>query len=767
MPRLLLLSATPALGDERKLLALLNLLDPQNYSLDDLIGFTQRVAERQQIGRLLLAMRPDAPAFVVRKQAAAAKAMFPQDPIVAEEADRVVSLTDDARRADAVAGLREHIASTYRIHQRLIRSRRVDVEQWTMRPRGPHWPTFGHVRYCHLSEENSAELADLLERWRGEATVALEENPTLLAGVTARWDLLLETAWQGFDIIAAFASHAPPVFDGEQDILAQLARVPGTAATRAESIAKIARDWAQTLGNDLSGRPRKIVCFVSHTNSATRVAKAMATLIGAARVVTLIGNPTGSEETVKTFSRSSVVRILVCDRASEEGLNLQFVHGILHADMPTDASRVEQRIGRLDRFGRKIDSVEHRIVLPDDNDAAPWAVWISLLANGFRVFHRSISDVQFKVDELRASMSRRTIVHGAQDLEALTEDTVNAIAEERQKLDEQYVLEGVAKLVESGHELVTAIEASEEDEEAIEADVNGWVKHVLGLEVSQLGPNADHAMAYAWTEATLTPEIPWRQVMQESLKNRWTWRRARASQPAERPVLLMRPGSSLCEALERVALWDDRGIAYASWRIEPGWKTPWRGFRLVWVIEPALPDDGPVHARRKDAETARRAASFLPVITVEQIVDVAGSPVRESKVLEVLARSYRQAPGTRGGQGTINLGSRPEMLDAALDGASLTELVAQVIAVSREGVFLREDVAKKVQGARHACERDVAQARRALELRSQLNLGGSTVVEPPSPSDYKALDLLLNAVSHPTLRLDEIGFYLIASAGQE
>jgi ATP-dependent helicase HepA len=389
VPRLLLLSATPALGDERKLLALLNLLDPQNYSLDDLDGFTQRVAERQQIGRLLLAMRPDAPAFVVRKQVAAAKSMFPQDPIVAEEADRVAGMTDDAPRADAVAGLREHIASTYRIHQRLIRSRRVDVEQWTMRPRGPHWPAFGHVRYCHLSEENSAELADLLERWRGEATLALEERPTLLAGVTARWDLLLETAWQGSDIIAAFASKALPVFDGEQDILAQIAQLPGTTVTRAESIAKIARDWAQTLGNDLSGRPRKIVCFVSHTNSATRVAKAMATLIGAARVVTLIGNPAGSEETVKTFSKSSVVRILVCDRASEEGLNLQFVHGILHADMPTDASRVEQRIGRLDRFGRKIDSVEHRIVLPDDNDAAPWAVWISLLANGFRVFHRS------------------------------------------------------------------------------------------------------------------------------------------------------------------------------------------------------------------------------------------------------------------------------------------------------------------------------------------------------------------------------------------
>ena len=49
---LLLLSATPALGNPERFLALLNLLDPVNHPIDDLAGFETKLAKRREFGSL-------------------------------------------------------------------------------------------------------------------------------------------------------------------------------------------------------------------------------------------------------------------------------------------------------------------------------------------------------------------------------------------------------------------------------------------------------------------------------------------------------------------------------------------------------------------------------------------------------------------------------------------------------------------------------------------------------------------------------------------
>ena len=52
--RLLLLSATPVLNHEQNFLAMLHLLDPITYKLNDLPGFRSRVQNCQEIGRVIL-----------------------------------------------------------------------------------------------------------------------------------------------------------------------------------------------------------------------------------------------------------------------------------------------------------------------------------------------------------------------------------------------------------------------------------------------------------------------------------------------------------------------------------------------------------------------------------------------------------------------------------------------------------------------------------------------------------------------------------------
>ena len=44
--------------------------------------------------------------------------------------------------------------------------------------------------------------------------------------------------------------------------------------------------------------------------------------------------------------------MIVCDKSSEEGINLQGLkRNIIHIDLPLNPNRIEQRIGRVDRFG--------------------------------------------------------------------------------------------------------------------------------------------------------------------------------------------------------------------------------------------------------------------------------------------------------------------------------------------------------------------------------------------------------------------------------
>ncbi len=79
VPRLLLLSATPALHHEEDLLAMLHLLDPDTYQLEDLEAFQARVGDREQIGELFLAIRPGAPEFLIKSRLPDLVKAFRQD----------------------------------------------------------------------------------------------------------------------------------------------------------------------------------------------------------------------------------------------------------------------------------------------------------------------------------------------------------------------------------------------------------------------------------------------------------------------------------------------------------------------------------------------------------------------------------------------------------------------------------------------------------------------------------------------------------------
>jgi ATP-dependent helicase HepA len=142
--RLLLLSATPILHNEREFLAMLHLLSPDVYSLDDLQNFRLRVETRQELGRVLVGLQPDRPAFLIRGQIQKLRQMLSGDKILESRLDYLEALLkseeDSHPRAAAIREVRAHISEAYRLHHRMLRNRRSKIQAGILIPRGSSAP---------------------------------------------------------------------------------------------------------------------------------------------------------------------------------------------------------------------------------------------------------------------------------------------------------------------------------------------------------------------------------------------------------------------------------------------------------------------------------------------------------------------------------------------------------------------------------------------------------------------------------------------------
>ena len=141
--RLMLLSATPVLHNEAVLLAMLRLLDPQVYGESDIKALRERIEARSSVGRILLGLRPGLPAVLIRNRLSELTALFPQDPdisAIAETISQEIRLGNTEGLDEALRGMRIHVSEVYRLHQRMLRTRRTAALSVTYRVTGRRPP---------------------------------------------------------------------------------------------------------------------------------------------------------------------------------------------------------------------------------------------------------------------------------------------------------------------------------------------------------------------------------------------------------------------------------------------------------------------------------------------------------------------------------------------------------------------------------------------------------------------------------------------------
>lgn len=782
-PRLLLLSATPPLGHEATLLGLLNLLDPEVYRLEDRESFVLKVTQRQEYGKLLLGLRLGASPFVLKQRATSVKNQFRDDPLALQLADNLLSAlaTSGDSVATACIALRQHIAETYRIHHRLIRSRRIELEEWAA-PRGPVPPENGLPELRHVvlesdEDERIESLAQCLEDWREAAltTVPFEEESVLTRLLATKFKRLCESLGIGIEAFRQEIMPRESLFAGEDIILAEMNRVlhsdPGGRRRH-----KVAGDSLEQLRRFLQkhepqNKLCKVVLFSSNAIEAQGLYHDLSLRFGADAILSGISDNSDAIEESGThlaqlFQEDEHAWILVCDSSGEEGLNLQFADAIFHMDLPWAAGRLEQRIGRLDRFGRKKQGIRHRILLPTDEDSSVWAAWYRLLSEGFLLFNQSISDVQFVLDQIDVQISLALYQMGSNGLLQLIPHVRQRLIEERERLDQQYALEQVALAQDDTKTIVDALEQAEDNEGKFATEVGHFLRDVLLFHFWYDRRGNFDVFELRWSERTLVPRLPWMIEFKAGIHCPVTWKRRLAVHRNQ--VSLLRPGAPFIDTLMRFLRWDDRGTSFITWRIEPGFGGPddlWTGFRLCYVIEAGYADTAPFGESADREGLRRRALSFFPPTTAELYLDSGLTEVTDERLLTILRRPYSKRRNSSAGEPEardINLGSRLPTLEAVIDAPSFARLCQKARASSEQKLRKSNLFQQHHLDAVSRARRELEQRNQRLILRRDAEQRAGSRLDPSILAEIKWNAAVLEAVERPTIRLEAIGFFVVA-----
>jgi ATP-dependent helicase HepA len=792
--RLLLLSATPAPDHEQQFLAMLHLLDPNTYHLEGLDEFNARLERRQAVGRLLLAIQEDADPFALKRSIARLNEVVPSDPILNELSKTLLSIVDHGPQDETntvIRQIRAHIGEIYRIHRRMLRSRRSELGG-VLSARGP---TDGNAvpTILEVPDRRVLEAHDLIDDWRASAVdLLLQEDRTddgplrsrevatlrllqlLLectgTSLTRLTSVIRERLGHPFGTSSLLTPHdmdivaAVPEFEGERDTLQKILAVAERSSEEIDQ-GRVLAQFLRSLRQQAGIRPvPKCTVFASDSEVARKLTEQLTTAFGQRAVASISGGAMHVASELMRFRQERDCFIFVSDRTGEEGINLQFATYLVLLDLPWSPNQIEQRIGRLDRIGRT-QPVHTVVFLPKDASHSIYAAWIELLRDGLGIFSESVASLQFFLDARLPLIERAMLYDGATGLQDLVDGVKTDALEEKRRLREQSALDEIDASTEHATRFFAEMDNLDAEGAAIRTAFEGWACGVLDLQ--RMEGMTDTIVRYSSTNRTKVPSTILRQVVTPHLNNKCTFNRATAS--SEVGVSMMRIGNGLIDGLQRYLDWDDRGSTYAIWRHETQlgeeFAEEWLGFRLHYLIEADLKRfryklvDAGLPAFAWHA-LQRRADAVLPPSLIPLYFDVNGQEVTNAALLDVLKRPFVKA--TEGGR-DYNL--HKQNLKALDDVISLDqwELSCRTVRISSETALrTRESFLQRVKSAVGEVERRATIEKAQLAARS----GNSTTSSAAGETDLLVRnvvnEVLLEAVRSPSVRLNSVGFLVVS-----
>ncbi|KAF3890427.1 MULTISPECIES: protein DpdE [Nostocales] len=804
--RLLLLSATPVVNREQDFLAMLHLLDPTAYQLDDLDGFCDRVQKRQDIGRVLLSFKEGANPFVLKTNLKQLRNLFAEDKYLLNLVDKLENCLEanDTERDKIVRAIRTHISDTYRLHRRMLRNRRASVEDVIFdRNITPK------VEYD--LDERSLEIHELIDEWRSVAPHEEQYQKIFLLFFLASgtWLGILEqviaarlSSKTHAKLIQEFGEEnvriltATPKFSGEEAILESLLKIirqPVEDGQRTETLktvllnqlaayfklpASVRRNKGELLTR-IQQRIRrpisedvlpKFVIFTSFVQSCTEIVRSLSDTFG---VETVASHQFGEsrekiEKNINRFKTNPNCFILVCDRSGEEGRNLQFADWLIHYDLPWSPNQLEQRIGRIDRIGSKI-GVQSCALLGPYLEDSPHNAWYQVLKEGFEIFQQSIASLQFYVDEKMAELETVLFQSGSAGLLEITKQIQEQIKNEIVKISEQNALDEIDASDEGATQYFQELDNYDAKHSEIKRAIESWMCDALGFKPIN-DSNSLEVRRYQPTTRTLVPVDDLKTRFAKSYLDQFgTYNRRVANQNPG--IKLFRLGEGLINSLLSYVDWDDRGQAFAMWRADASWDAAlgmeWFGFRCNYVVEANLKTAKQILKENELGASKykilqRRVDALFPPIIETIFIDGRHQPmslVEDEKLLNILRRPYNNKSYP---YRDYNLAKEDvEIIEDFVDASQWQKFCYLAHKTSSELLARRPDFIDLCK--RYALVAEKKLGSREEQLRLRLNRQSSDRLLGEELEIEKALNAaILEGIRQPLVRLDSVGFIIVS-----
>ena len=613
--RLLLLSATPVLHNEDSFLAMLHLLDPQVYPLDSLDQFKRRVRMRQEIAECMLSLSENESNFFLSETLEELSDLLAGDDEFQSMKTKLAGLIetdideDHPERVLLIRAIRTHVSDMWRLHRRILRNRRTtDTEAYL--------PGRGGLKVIAYDCGCERGLAEAVDAWRlhlsASAHAFTPEGISAAQRLARDWDefaaceprriarLAKQRLGGASGTDSGDAEEVPlPLLDGEEELIRQVIR----AAKVSDHDEKL-QSLLRLVGSEETGE--SFVVFANCPETADRIFEFLALRLEPGRTLRHASDHLGWTQYQSTHRGY----VLVCDRDAEEGLNLQKRGAVaVHFDLPFSPNRIEQRMGRLDRFGVGMPIQSAALVCSGSKVQKSWC---GLLSDSLKVFDNSIASLQYVVDE---SIQRiwREYLHAGSDAFVEASQSLGGdeglIAKERKRIQAQDEIDAF----DADHitqEVADQVEYDDREIARVAPKVfDRWVTRSLQFRRTGEENRLDDVFSYEFTRRidtgkrprgrdTLMPEDEFVSGFADSIDDvtverpsvhvtvPMTFDRVVAQRRLTR---LLRAGDPFVDAMAKFTRWDDRGVCYAFWRHHPDYEPvedPDVFFRFDYVISP-------------------------------------------------------------------------------------------------------------------------------------------------------------------------------------
>jgi ATP-dependent helicase HepA len=537
-------------------------------------------------------------------------------------------------------------------------------------------------------------------------------------------------------------------------------------------------DRISLVARHLQMRPKltKTVVFSRFHHVAEKLAAVMTAEAGPSSIARQLGNMDAVrlEEELERFEHDTFCRSLICDSSAEEGRNLQFADCLVHVDLHMNPNRLEQRIGRTDRYssGRAAES----IVFQDDPRLQPGyqPAWLTCLVEGFRVFDESIAGVQYAVERVMSEVRLGVFTDGVRALIAAQDVATSALAAERLAIAEQDALDGI-EAVETDTSLFSSLDNLENDWRSLRKAVCDWAADAKGsLRFERTEDSADpNVIQFAVNperrEPTLNnmPLVAWDALAEsfgEVVRRKGSFRRETAL--GIRGARVFRIGEPFIDALASFTRWDDRGRAFATWRHRGEWRgnPDFVAIRFDYILEgdatPALETIAAHGGNLERSVAQRRIDACFPPIIATIWLDVGLEEISNSTVLKIVSDAYEPSAGD------VNLSvTRQWALDEVISRDLWEPLLRDARRQSQQLLIVRADVMDGIQAAQERAKQQAEIVLEQLQVRVHAGqIGGADVMATAHDLnlEHAISDAVVAGVATPIINLDSVGVVILS-----